>query len=444
MPSPTRNPSRMPHRRAATLTGVVLLDDLGDLTGAHSASTLADGELQALLHGDRLDQLHVHGGVVARHDHLGAAGQGHDARHVRGAEVELRAVVVEERRVTATLVLGQDVDLALELRVRGGGTRLGDDHAALDLLALHTAEQQRRVVARATLVEVLLEHLDGGRDGLERLRPNADDLHLLVHLDDAALDASGDHGAAAGDREDVLDGHEERLLDVAHGLRDRLVDRVHELHELVAPLRVALERLERRDTHDREVVARVLLRRQQLADLQLDELEDLLVVDHVGLVERHDDVGHPDLTGEQHVLTRLRHGAVGGRDHQDGAVHLRRTGDHVLDVVGVPGAVDVRVVALLGLVLDMRDRDRDTALPLLGRLVDLVERRRLVQGGELVVQDLRDGRRQRGLAVVDVTDRADVDVRLGPLELRLRHWWAPSGGEFSAVLTAGWWVTYSA
>src|SRR5690606_32510280 len=28
---------------------------------------------------------------------------------------------------------------------------------------------------------------------------------------------------------------------------------------------------------------------------------------------------------------------------------------------------------------------------------------------------------QRGLAVVDVTDGADVDVRLGPLELGLRH-----------------------
>ena len=189
----------------------------------------------------------------------------------------------------------------------------------------------------------------------------------------------------------------------------------------VAPLGVALERLERRDAHDRQVVARVLLRRQQLADLQLDELEDLLVVDHVGLVQRHDDVGHADLTGEQHVLARLRHRAVGGRDHQDGAVHLRRTGDHVLDVVGVTGAVDVRVVPLLGLVLDVRDRDGDAALALLGSLVDLVERRRLVQVRVLVVQNLGDGRRQRGLAVVDVTDGADVDVRLGPLELRLRH-----------------------
>jgi elongation factor G len=43
--------------------------------------------------------------------------------------------------------------------------------------------------------------------------------------------------------------------------------------------------------------------------------------------------------------------------------------------------------------------------------------------GDIVVQDLRDGRRQRRLTVVDVTDGTDVDVRLGPLELRLSHYW---------------------
>jgi hypothetical protein len=69
-------------------------------------------------------------------------------------------------------------------------------------------------------------------------------------------------------------------------------------------------------------------------------------------------------------------------------------------------------VALLGLVLDVRDRDRDTALLLLRRLVDLVERRERVEVRVLVVQDLGDGRGQRRLAVVDVTDGADVDVRL--------------------------------
>ena len=143
----------------------------------------------------------------------------------------------------------------------------------------------------------------------------------------------------------------------------------------VAPLGVAVQGREGRDLDDRDVVAVVLVLAEQLANLELDELQDLLVVDHVALVERDDDRRHADLTGEQHVLARLRHRAVGGGDHEDRTVHLGRAGDHVLDVVGVTGAVDVRVVTLLGLVLDVGDRDRDAALPLLGRLVDLIERR---------------------------------------------------------------------
>ena len=75
------------------------------------------------------------------------------------------------------------------------------------------------------------------------------------------------------------------------------------------------------------------------------------------------------------MLARLGHGAVGGGDDQDRAVHLGGAGDHVLDVVGVAGAVDVGVVAVLGLVLHVGDRDRDAALALLRGLVDLVEGR---------------------------------------------------------------------
>src|SRR3954470_24555861 len=50
------------------------------------------------------------------------------------------------------------------------------------------------------------------------------------------------------------------------------VDRVHQLHELLGPLRVALERLERRDANHRDVVAGELVLAEQLTDLQLDEL----------------------------------------------------------------------------------------------------------------------------------------------------------------------------
>ncbi len=121
------------------------------------------------------------------------------------------------------------------------------------------------------------------------------------------------------------------------------------------------------------VVAREVVLGEQLAHLELDQLEQLGVVDHVDLVQEDDDVGHLDLAREQDVLARLGHRAVGRGDHQDGAVHLRGAGDHVLDVVGVARAVDVRVVARVGLVLDVGDGDGDAALTLLGRVVDRVE-----------------------------------------------------------------------
>src|SRR5690606_39920036 len=90
-----------------------LLDDLRDPAGPDGTTALADREPQAFLHRDRLDQLDSHLGVVTGHDHLGALRQRHHTGHVRGPEVELRPVVLEERRVPATLVLGQAVDRGL-------------------------------------------------------------------------------------------------------------------------------------------------------------------------------------------------------------------------------------------------------------------------------------------------------------------------------------------
>ena len=204
------------------------------------------------------------------------------------------------------------------------------------------------------------------------------------------------------------------------GLRDVGVQGLGELEDLALVVLVALERLERRAGDERDVVAREVVLGEQVADLDLDELEQLGVVDHVGLVEEHDDVRHADLAGEQDVLTRLGHGAVGGGDDEDRAVHLGRAGDHVLDVVGVARAVDVGVVPVGRLVLDVRGRDRDAARLLLRSVVDRVERPHLA-GAEVVVQHLGDGRGQRRLAVVDVTDGADVDVGLIALELGFRH-----------------------
>jgi len=93
----------------------------------------------------------------------------------------------------------------------------------------------------------------------------------------------------------------------------------------------------------------------------------------------------------------------------------------------VAWAVDVRVVAGLGLVLDGGGVDGDAAGALLGRGVDLVVLlgRAAADGGEHHGERGGEG----GLAVVDVADGADVDVRLGALELaprRAHHQQAPA------------------
>src|SRR3990170_9077391 len=188
-----------------------LLLDRGDGAGADGAAALADGEALAGLDGDGRDELDAHLDVVAGHDHLGALGQGDGPGDVGGAQVELRAVAVVEGRVAAALLLGEHVDAGDEAGVGLDRAGLREDLAALDVVALDAPQERPDVVARAALVEELLEHLDARHDDLAG-GPDAHDLDVLGDLHDAPLDAPGGDGPAALDAEDVLDGHEEGLV----------------------------------------------------------------------------------------------------------------------------------------------------------------------------------------------------------------------------------------
>src|SRR5690606_31420906 len=139
-------PAHPPVFRGTGLQG--LLQDLRHHARADRTTALADRKAQTLVHRHRVDQRHRHLHVVTRHHHLHALRQVHRAGDVRGPEVELRTVTLEERRVTATLVLRQHVHLHLELRVRRDRTRLRQHLAALHLVTLRAAQQQTRVVAR--------------------------------------------------------------------------------------------------------------------------------------------------------------------------------------------------------------------------------------------------------------------------------------------------------
>src|SRR5690606_7581271 len=129
------------------------------------------------------------------------------------------------------------------------------------------------------------------------------------------------------------------------------------------------------------------------------------------------DVCSSDL--KQDVLPGLRHRTVSGGNAEDRSVHLGSPGDHVFHVVGVTRAVHVSIVTIFGFILDVGGGDGDPPLFFFRRLVDLI-----IGGGNRSAGFGKHGgdrRGQRGFSVVDVTDGADIDVRLGALKFGFSH-----------------------
>src|SRR5690606_29443895 len=151
------------------------------------------------------------------------------------------------------------------------------------------------------------------------------------------------------------------------------------------------------------------------------QLQQLSVVYHVGLVQEHNNVGNTYLTGQQDVLTGLRHGAVSGGAHQDRAVHLGSTGNHVFHVVGVAGAIYVRVVTRRRVILHVGGINGNTTLTLFGRIVDLVVATSFAGAAESFGTYAGQRCGQRGFTMVNVANGAHVYVRFGTFKFCLRH-----------------------
>src|ERR1035441_7198791 len=83
--------------RGPSAISPLLLENLCHGARTDRAPALADRETEPLVHRDRLAQLDCHDRVVTGDDHLGALGELDRPGHIRRAEVELRAVVAEER-----------------------------------------------------------------------------------------------------------------------------------------------------------------------------------------------------------------------------------------------------------------------------------------------------------------------------------------------------------
>ena len=229
--------------------------------------------------------------------------------------------------------------------------------------------------------------------------------------------------SAALDGENVFNRHHEGFVYVAGRRGNPLIDSVHQLDDRLVFRRAgvaagAFLRGQRRTLDDGRIRIEVVAL-QQLGEFHLNQLDQLFVIHLIGLVEVDDHGRHFHLLGQQDVLASLRHGAVGRADDQDGAVHLRRAGDHILDVVAVARAVYVRVVAIVGFVFDVADIDGDAASAFFRRIVDIAVFAFLRLPSQR--QNLGNGSGQGGLAVVDVTDRSDIYMGFATLEFPFRH-----------------------
>jgi hypothetical protein len=89
------------------------------------------------------------------------------------------------------------------------------------------------------------------------------------------------------------------------------------------------------------------------------------------------------------------HLTVRGSNDDNGTIHVGSTSNHVLNVIGVTGAVDVRVVTVLSRKFNVSSRDSDTTLALFGSLVNggILEEVGKTLGGLV----LSDGGSQGGL-----------------------------------------------
>ena len=227
--------------------------------------------------------------------------------------------------------------------------------AALNFFPFDTTQQTTDVVTRASFFHFLAEHFDTGASRFGRLVRQANNFDFFANLDDqAALDTSRCNRSTAFDREHVFDRHQEWLVVFANvGSGIVLVQRSPSTQPMQALAffwvsRSVVSRQERnRESQGTSSPGNSYLLNSSRS-FQLNQFQQLVVIDQVAFIEEHDDVRNTSTCRASNTCSfGLRHGAVCSGNHQDSAVHLSSTGDHVFHKVSVARAVDVGIVTIV-------------------------------------------------------------------------------------------------
>src|SRR5699024_5170701 len=178
--------------------------------------------------------------------------------------------------MTATLIFCQNVNLACEFCMACNCTRFNKNLTSFDLCSLDTTKQSTNVVTCASLVEQFAEHLDTSYNCLLNILMDTDDLNFVRYVKCTTLYSTSSNCTSSCDGEYILYRHQERFVCITLRSRNPLVNSVHKLHDLVAPLAVRiLKSLQSRTLDNRCVISRELILVEHFTDLHLYELKQL-------------------------------------------------------------------------------------------------------------------------------------------------------------------------
>ena len=306
------------------------------------------------------------------------------------------------------------------------GAGFAENLSSFDFGLLNTTEKCADVIACFSLIKKFLEHFNACNSCALLFIGETNDFNYVANLNCTSLNSTRSNRTTTCDGEYVLDRHKERKIGFSFGSRNVFVNNVHEFKNRLVLGSVdvcgcALKSFSCGATNDGCIVAGEFVLVEKVTNVHFNEFKKFVVVNEIALVEVNYDCGNANLTGKKNVLACLLKGTVGSSDNEDRTVHLSCTCDHVLNVVCVSGAVNVRIVTLLCLVLNVSCVDCNTTSLFLGSVIDLVVSKEFV----LAVckrKHLCDSCRESCLTVVNVSDRTNVYVRFGSFEMSLCHY----------------------
>ena len=299
-------------------------------------------------------------------------------------------------------------------------SRLTKNLSSFDVCLLDTTKKYTSVITSLSLIQLFVEHLDTGYNGFLSFFFDTNDFYFIIQVKSTSLYTTSSNSTTTCDREYVLYRHYEWLICVTLWIWNILVDCVHQFHDSIAPFAVWIFQSAKSGTFDDWAICEVILLKL-LCYFHLYEFDQLFVIYHITFVQEYNDIWYTYLTRQKDVLFCLSHNTVSSSYYKDSAVHLSSTSDHVLNVVSMARAVNVSIVTSVSLILNVSGVDRDTTSALLGSLIDVGIVHEVCVA--LQCQILGDSGGQSGLAVVNVTDGADVNMRLRTVKFCLfSHW----------------------